>query len=720
MFQGYSKHVKLSAPYKGMDLTVDNNIEFAKYMQNMLVSDNNTCALRYGTRLISQFPFDPDKIFRNQIAVMSHLGDNGKSEKIVYQNYLSNLQYVNIQDNVLLDGIIGQPNITRIIIDTTPLNDQQKAYLSKVIFNGAYFYVRQESFSDGADISNVMMDLPNNRIRFNIPFPYDFFDKDYSVDPAGVNNFALWLERAALHKLNSDDTFNFVPLLDNLDPNVIISHINYQGKLLIANGVDPVYVYDGNNIRELKGNVSILTSGNITKNGAVLTFNIPQLFLAEMQVYVIAGVPLTLISQTERQTINVANVQYGVPANNLVAVTLTLVAIPQDNIRTILYEKNLPHFNFLSVANDRLWALAEGRSYKNQFRPASLAMKVYYASERQSVNGWFNQRTNEVDFIDLANNTYMPDNLEVIIPFQGKVLFMGRETTQVWSGEDPTTLDDGQNIQLPDFKWEMTVPVGILQKSLYVEIPNDFVFMSKYGVISVSSINKYQQLAFSYNFSNSINQHLKSQLAFIETERDYLALRSFLYPYGRFFGFKLKYDCFVYQLNSQGAWTIFSENFADSRSFYYDPVTQDLFLGMDNGLLLAYADKVQTQSYEEYSKGPMIWRMQYSWLYPETTWNNEAVFIACRTLAPVTINVQAYVDYNDSDYFAEEIKVEQSGGLYDVDRFGFVGYAYRDGDFPYEVMRFSGDAFMIVVSGRASNQFIFDKVFLTGGMVNAN
>lgn len=718
MFQGYSQHVKLPAPYKGMNLTVDNNVEFAKYIQNMLIGDNNTCALRYGTRLISQFPFDPNKIFRSQIAVMSHLGDNGKSEKIVYQNYLSNLQYVNIQDNVKLDTIAGSPNITKVTIDTTPLNNQQKAYLSKVIFNGVYFYVRQESFSNGADISNVLVEV--NKIIFNIPFPEAFFDIDSTdiFDPK--NAFQLWIERAALYKLNSDDTFNLVPLLDNLDPNVIISHINYQGKLLIANGVDPVYVYDGNNIRELKGSVSILTSGNITKNGAVLTFNIPQLFLAEMQAYVTVGVPLTLMSQTERQTINVANVQYGVPANNLVAVTLTLAAEPQDNIRTILYEKNLPHFNFLSVANDRLWALAKGRSYKNQFRPASLAMKVYYAAERQSVNGWFNQRTNEVDFIDLANNTYMPDNLEVIIPFQGKVLFMGRETTQVWSGEDPTTLDDGQNIQLPDFKWEMTVPVGILQKSLYVEIPNDFVFMSKYGVISVSSINKYQQLAFSYNFSNSINQHLKSQLAFIETERDYLALRSFLYPYGRFFGFKLKYDCFVYQLNSQGAWTIFSENFADSRSFYYDPVTQDLFLGMDNGLLLAYADKIQTQSYEEYDKGAMIWRIQYSWTYPENTWNNEAVFIACRTLSPITVNVQVYVDYNDADYFSEEIQIEQSGGMYDVAQFGLVGYAYRDGYFPYEVMRFSGDAFMIALSGKASNQFILDKLFLTGGVVNGN
>lgn len=717
MFQGYSQHIKLPAPYKGMNLTVDNNVEFAKYMQNMLVSDNNTCALRYGTRLIAQFPFDPNKIFRSQIAVMSHLGDNGRSEKIVYQNYLKLMPYVDFAEHTIVSEFNNLSNVAKIEIDTTNLTQVQKDYLANRIFNGLYVFVRQESFSDGADIDNVAIEA--NKISFTMPFSYEFFDIQVAPLPE-INAFELWFERAALYKLNSDNTFNLAPLLDELDPNVIVSHINYQGKLLIANGIDPVYVYDGNNIGELKGNVSILLSGNITKNGAILTFSIPQLFLPEMQRYVIVGAPLTLISQVERRTINVANVVYALPANNLVAVTLTLVAEPQDNIRTILYEKSLPKFNFLAVANDRLWALAEGRSYKNQFRPVSLAMKVYYASERQSVTGWFNQATNEVDFIDLANNTYIPDNLEVIIPFQGKVLFMGRETTQVWSGEDPTTINDGQNIHLPDFQWEMTIPVGILQKSLYVEIPNDFVFLSKYGIVSVSSINQYQQLAFSYNFSNSINQHLKSQLAFIESERDYLGLRSFLYPYGRFFGFKLKYDCFVYQLNNQGAWTIFSENFADSRSFYYDPVSQDLFIGMDNGLLLAYADKIQTQSYEEYGKGAMIWRIQYSWIYTENTWNNEAVFIACRTLEPITINVQAYVDYNDAEYFSEEIKVEQSAGLYDVAKFGLVGYSYRTGDFPYEVMRFSSDAFMLVLSGRSSNQFIFDKLFLTGGVVNGN
>ena len=716
MFQGQVQNVQFPAPYRGMDSTVDNNPQYAKYLQNMLISDNNTCMLRYGTRLVAAFAFDQDRIFRSQIAVMSHLGSNGNSEKIVYQNYLSNLPYLAIKDteNVTVEEVAGTVNVSKISIDTTTLNQQQKDFLAQRIYNGVYFYVRQESRSDGADISDVV--IAENQISFTLPFPRDFFDIEPVTD---IPHFGLWWERGALYKLE-DNNFNVNPLREDLDPNIIISHINYQGKLLIANGVDPVFVYDGNAIQVLKGNASVLINGAITKNETVLTFNIPQFFQVEMEKYVTIGSFVTMISRLEEKVINVTNIAFAPPADNNVAVTLTLAENPPDEVRTILYRKDIPPFNFLTVANDRLWALAEGRSYKNQFRPTNLAMKAYYASDRKSIDGWFNQKTNEIEFVDLSTNSAIPDNLETIIPFQGKVLFLGRETTQVWQGEDPTVVDDGQNIALPDFKWEMTLPVGIIQKSLFVEIPNDFVFLSKYGIISLSSINQYQQLSVSYNFSNGINQHLNAQLEFIENDKDYRDLKAFLYPYGRFLGFKLKYNCLIYQLKQTGSWSIFSENFADSRGIFYDPVSQDLFLGMDDGVLLAYADKTQTQTYEEYSKGAMIWRIHYAWIYPGSTWHNESIFVACRTLAPIDINIQIYTDYNDSENFSETIKVQQEGGLYDNAQFGIVNYSYRDGDFPYEVLRFATDSIMVTLSGRASKQFIFDKLFLAGGVANGN
>jgi hypothetical protein len=718
MFQGQVQNVQFPAPYRGMDSTVDNNPQYAKYLQNMLVTDNNTCTLRYGTRLMAEFEFDQNRIFREIIAVMSHLGRSGTSEKITYQNYLSKLPYLEIKDtqNVTVEDINGEINKSRVTLNISTLNEQERLFLATRILDDTYIYVRQESASDGAYISDVV--ITEDEISFTIPFPRDFFD--IQLDPLPpVVYFELWWERAALYKLEGNE-FNPVPLKEDLDPNVIVSSINYQGKLIITNGVDPVLIYDGDNIEQLKGNASVLTSSAIVKNANVLTFNIPEFFQEEMRRYVTINSTVRVMNRNVGRDINVTNIAYAPPADNNVAVTLTLAENPPDETRTILYKKDLPPFSFITVANDRLWALAEGKSYKNRFRPANLSMKAYYASNRKSVDGWFSQKTNEIEFIDLANNSSIPDNLEAILAFQGKVLFLGRETTQVWQGEDPTVIDDGQNIQLPDFKWEMTIPVGIIQKSLFVEIPNDFVFLSKYGIISLSSINQYQQLSVSYNFSGGINQHLTSQLEFIEDDHDYRSLRAFSYPYGRFLGFKLKYNCLIYQLKINGGWSIFSENFADSRSIFYDKVTQELFLGMDDGKLLVYADKIKTQSYEEYDKGAMIWRIHYAWIYPSTTWHNESVFVACRSLSPIDINVQVYTDYNDAENFTEIIKVQQEGGLYDNAQFGVSNYSYREGNFPYEIMRFAGDSIMLTLHGRASDQFVFDKLFLAGGVSNGN
>jgi hypothetical protein len=721
MFQGYNQSVTFPAPYRGMDSTVDDNPEYAKYLQNMLITDNNTCTLRYGTNLVAEYPFDENRIFRSQISIMSHLGVSGTSEKIVYQNYLSNLPYLSIKntENVIVEDIEGEINKTKVTIDTTPLDEAQKLFLSERLLNDTYIYIRQDSASDGAYISDVV--ITDDDISFTMPYPRSFFD--IQLDPLPpVVFFELWWERAALYKLENN-AFNLAPLKEDLDPNVIVSSINYQGKLIIVNGVDPVFIYDGNNLEQLKGDASVVTSGAITVNANVLNFNIPDFFQVEMEKYIAVGSVLKLLSREISQEIEVTNIAYAPPVDNKVAVTLTLAANPPDAVKTILYKKDLPPFNFITVANDRLWALAEGRSYKNKFRPSNLAMRAYYAADRKSIDGWFDQKTNEIDFIDLANNSNIPDNLEAIIAYQGKVLFFGREAVQVFNGEDPTTINDGQNIQLPDFKWEMTIPVGIIQKSLFIEIPNDFVFLSKYGIISLSSLNQYQQLSVSYNFSGGINQHLTNQLEFIEDDHDYRGLKAFLYPYGRFLGFKLKYNCLVYQLKINGGWLIFSQNFADCRSIFYDRVTQDLFLGMDNGNLLVYGDKIKNQSYEEYNEDgnkALIWRIHYSWIYPQTTWHNGAIFIACRTLETIDINVKIYTNYNDADRFSEVIKVEQEGGLYDNAEFGVSSYSYREGNFPYEVIRFSGDSASLSIDGRASNQFIFDKLFLAGGVSNGN
>ena len=79
-----------------------------------------------------------------------------------------------------------------------------------------------------------------------------------------------------------------------------------------------------------------------------------------------------------------------------------------------------------------------------------------------------------------------------------------------------------------------------------------------------------------------------------------------------------------------------------------------------------------------------------------------------------------FKDYNDADSDIEIIQVEQSGSLYDNAKIGISSYSFKNGSFPYEIMRFSGDCISISLHGRASNQFVFDKLFLVGGVNNGN
>lgn len=699
MFQGHPQSLSIPFPYKGINTNSQNDTNYSRFTQNILVSDNKTGALRYGTNLVSSFPFDPDRRFGDIISVMSFLKENGTSEKLIYVQYLI-LSDLLLPVNLDIIDAPGLEGYCQITIDITDFNNDEKTYLNKVLFDGVYVFFRQ-AISDGAEIKNLISD--DDSIVFNLPFTADFFDVDYGI----------MIERAGIYRVNLDNEYEL--LLDDLDPLVIISSINYQGKLIIANGVEPIKVYDGQNLVPLKAPVAIPNIGDITINGMQLTCSIPEVSLNEIQADVEVGDTLTLISNLETKDVTITAIAFDAPADNLVLVTITVDIAPQADVRKIVYQKLCPSFSFIAIVHKRLWALAEGRPYLNKFRPPLLAMRVYYAAKLESIYDWFNQKTNQIDFINMSSTSSVPDNLEAISAFEGKTLFLGRETTQVWTGEDPTSLDDGQNINLPDFKWEQTLPVGVLQQTLFLEVPNNFIFLSKYGIVSISSVNLYQQIEVSYKFSTPIDHYINNQLSFIESDRDFRNMRSFLYPYGRFLGFRIKYSCFVYQLNNEGAWVVFSENFAESTSVMYDSTSKNLYLGAPKGNLLVYSDKINSQSYEEYGKGELSWFVAYNWTYFQDTWTNTDIYIDSKSLEPLTIKVRIYLDQDETQSINEEIAVQQRGVLYDVSQFGQKPYPFNETSFSHETVKFTADSLMIELSSLGNNLFVFNKIFLAGG-----
>ncbi|UXM65491.1 tail tubular protein [Megaira polyxenophila phage MAnkyphage_25.80] len=700
MFNHHPQTLPVPFPFKGINTNTKDDISYGRFIQNILVSDNKTGALRYGTSLTASFPFDDAAYWREVIAVMPFLKDNGTSEKLVYVRYLD--QSAITQDNIV---IAEHPNLggwCRATLTLANFQQEYRTFLRNSINDGIRIYFKQEI---GVETEISVVTSTELQIVFDFP-----------VLRANVTNpFQVYIERALIARVTANGAYEIIT--DQVDPLVIVSYVNFQGKLLIANGVDPVKVYDGTQLLPLKAPVPIPNLNPIVVANLNLTFSIPQIYLATLQADIKVGDGLTLVSDNENRAVSITNIVYNAPANNQVVMTITVNIAPQANVKKILYQKLCPSFSYLAVVHKRLWAAAEGRTYKDKFRPPLLAMKAYYAAKVESIYDWFNTQTNQIDFINLSNNSSAPDNLEAITMFEGRTLFLGRETTQVFIGEDPTTNNDGQNITLPDFQWEQTLPVGVVQQTLFVEVPNNLIFLSKYGIVSLTSASEYLQrkLQVSYQFSSPIDHYINSQLSFIETDRDFRSMRAFLYPYGRFLGFRIKYSCFIYQLNAEGAWVVFSENFAESSSILYDSTTQNLYLGMPQGELLVYSDKVGKQSYLEYGKGYMSWFIAYNWTFFENTWANTDVYIDSKTLDPLNVKVRIFTDQDETKSINEELTIDKQGILYDVSPFGLKPYPLNETSFTHEIVRFTADSLMIELSGTSNDLFVFNKLFLAGG-----
>ena len=310
MFQGHPQSLPVAFPFKGINTNSQEDTNYARFIQNIIVGDNKTGSLRYGTSLISKFDFDPNRTFKDIISIMPFLKEDGTSEKLIYVKYLS-ISYLTSDSIDIIDDPLTA-GYSEITIHLDDYEEDQKEYLKKVLFDGVYIFFRQ-TISDGAEIENLVS--TEDTITFMLPFRASFFD----------NNYTIFIERAAIYRINQNNTYELIQ--DELDPLVIISYVNFQGKLLIANGVETVKVYDGTNLLPLKSPVAIPNVTPITTNGIILTFSIPAISLAEIQEDVRVNDTITLVSDIENRTVVIAAISFSAPVNNQVVVTLSLIHI---------------------------------------------------------------------------------------------------------------------------------------------------------------------------------------------------------------------------------------------------------------------------------------------------------------------------------------------------------------------------------------------------------
>lgn len=698
-FQGRENALVFKATSGGINSTSIDNATYAKYIQNLILNEDNNLSVRNGTKLVAEQEINENVIFGEQLKLMNYVNVGGKSDILTYQTYFIKIPFYN-------EITIGIPrreanNISDIAIRITNLTQEKKDLLYKYFFEEVNIFIEQESYSDKAEIFNIIQN--NDDIIFSVKLDSTFFDV----------NFNLWIERAGVYKfLGNGEVSNLDSLLLDLNPNVIVSSINYQNYLIMCNGIDPVLYYDGITLQELKSDYQ-LKLNSLTKTGD-----------NSFSIVVVNDYEVELIDNLKVDSIvKVVGKNSLEDYNKITAITFTKTNTLKIDITfednfifapiNIIYPKSIPHFSYINIINDRLFALDSGGSYYNKYRTPDKSMLVYYCSKRKSIFKWYDGAI--INQINLASNINKIDDLQCFNTYQGRILFWGKESVQIWTGSDPTVMNDGQNIEFTDFRWQKTEPVGIFNKNMFVELPNIFVFLSKFGICTIK-IDGFNNLNIDLQFAESVNGYIRKQLENITTEREYRSLNSFVYPYAGFIGFRFIHNCYIYQLKGQGFWTIFTQNFSDSKTFLYDSVSKNLYLA-NNDKVLVYCDKITNKNYMDIENSPIPFNLHYNWFNIPSTWYNENVYLGCQSGEDILLKIRIYLNFDMSDYQLTEIKVNQINTKFDMDRFDIDDYSSNEqAIYPQETLRFKADSMMVKISGISYKEFVFDSLYLAGGI----
>lgn len=702
-----NKIIPFTAPFKGISNISSNNVEYAKSIQNMQIGDGNNLVSRYGTKEAARLGVFEGKFFTDPVEVMSFLSKDGLSEKLLYQAYFSKIDWIAQIEK-------EEVGYTKLIL-TIKENHIEDAKKLEVGFR---LRLVQSNILI-TSIESLNLKEEENKLELILPISIENLDDQIEIEQ----------ELAGIYKLGLSGQLS-EELISGLDSEVLVSHVNYLGVLLITNGVDPLMVYDGEDLIVLKPEARLVYYRNsrpiLSEDRKSVTFTCAKFFQQEVISYFAVGqtvISLTRSPEEYRTSLDVTSI---LKEDKVDSVKFTITFDKQvggtEPIDSLLYAKDLPIFGTISVVHDRLWATAGGRCRKNKFKPNGNSMLAYYAHKSQSYEDWFNTSSSNksgiagpvVGFINISSNISRPDNLELIAQFRGKTLFICRNSIQIWSGSDPTTLFDGNDkIDFSPLKFSYNIKTGVLHHKLVLEIANDLVLLTKNGVVPLA-IDNNRQITALINFSEVINGNIQTQLVSVKNDRDFRAMRMFFYQFGNFAGIKIKYNCLIYQTKHGGVWSIFSDNFASARSFFYDPVSENLYLAMEKGILLKYADKIGEQSFKDAGKGLLTWRIHYDWVYPNLVWHNESVAVACRALADSLIKVRIYTDSNDTDFDELDIMAEEVGSLYGNAEFGKDVYASKILNFPFEKSNIRFEAVMLVVEGTIREQLVFDKILFRG------
>lgn len=364
---------------------------------------------------------------------------------------------------------------------------------------------------------------------------------------------SIWHESGSLYVF---DGANAQLLKENLSTHKTPRAVYFKGALVLCNGVDPLMQFDGSALSDIVDFVlEKSASAYARESSRTFTCTVDGAFIKEkyqnttLQVH-IDGVIHVL--ETSAISLNATKAT--------ITVTSDLPTWDGKNRVEVYYADKPPAFDFLCVAHNRLWG----------FRQAD-PMSVYYTFRPESLTNWFNETTKQVPYIDISYKHGTSDQLKYIGVHQDKMVFMGAQQTQLWSGHDPSNIND--------FTWSMTLNGGAISGDLCLAILNDLLFISPYGVMRLSRLNTAQQFALTSEGALDPLVRAWGQNLSLQEVRN---THAFFYQKAGFAGFKIGSNpTLMYHLPT-GGWSIFSGIFERASSFMTTPTA--LFLCKGNAM----------------------------------------------------------------------------------------------------------------------------------------
>lgn len=362
----------------------------------------------------------------------------------------------------------------------------------------------------------------------------------------------------------------------------------FKERQWIYNGVDPIMTWDGAALKVYQEEVKETSANSFNRiDDRHFSFVVDGSFL--IGKYVVGeNITLAIAPNAQQPFVDyLLEIEAISQLGNVVTITVTedLPAFTGANRAALFYYDKPPRFSYMKAAHDRLWCLGEG-AVGLGYRIPDQSLRFFYSYKTATDEGgfrFFNEKTKTVPSEDISAKHGIADNLEAILNISGNLIFMGRQKSQVWRGIDPLLEDS------PDsFTWVSTLPVGVYNGDLVVELANDAQFLNQNGFLSFGTLNIAKQFAASNtpNMDKLASEYLNS----INTNLQYRACRSFKYDSGKFCGFKIgQNDLIVSKYHTSFFWWgIFDGDFSAASSFL-STLDDSLYLSIGNKIY-QYAD----------------------------------------------------------------------------------------------------------------------------------